>query len=240
MDDIKPRPASDPLGVKPTDSLLHRAFKTQMKILLAGAAVVIPFILSIGVLWYVGVWIDDGIEQFINWVAGRGEADHIVISPGLGFLAAVGGIYMVGLLTRVYLFQRLVRVGEWIVSRIPLAKSLYEAVRDLLRFFGGGDQQKEMGRVVIVTLADGQVRMLGILTNEHPSGLTGRKQRDAGEQTDAQAGNNLTRTDQRVAVYLPMSYQLGGFTVYVEPGSVEPVDMSVEEAMKIAATADVG
>ena len=41
----------------------------------------------------------------------------------------------------------------------------------------------------------------------------------------------LLRGD-RVAVYLPMGYMIGGYTVFVPREWVTPIDMSVEEAMR--------
>ena len=40
-----------------------------------------------------------------------------------------------------------------------------------------------------------------------------------------------------VAVYLPMSYQVGGYTVMVPRASINPVQMSREEAMRFVLTA---
>jgi uncharacterized membrane protein len=40
-----------------------------------------------------------------------------------------------------------------------------------------------------------------------------------------------------VAVYLPMSYQIGGYTVLLPRRLVEPVDMSVEDALRFTVTA---
>src|SRR5690606_15334714 len=37
---------------------------------------------------------------------------------------------------------------------------------------------------------------------------------------------------ERVAVYLPMGYMIGGYTVFVPTEWVNPIDMSVEEAMR--------
>jgi len=36
----------------------------------------------------------------------------------------------------------------------------------------------------------------------------------------------------RVAVYLPMGYMIGGYTVFVPRGWTQPIEMSVEEAMR--------
>ena len=38
--------------------------------------------------------------------------------------------------------------------------------------------------------------------------------------------------EDRVAVYLPMSYQIGGYTLFVPRGWITPLDMSVESALR--------
>ena len=40
-----------------------------------------------------------------------------------------------------------------------------------------------------------------------------------------------------VAVYLPMSYQIGGFMVLVPRAALEPVDLGVEDALRTIVTA---
>jgi uncharacterized membrane protein len=37
-----------------------------------------------------------------------------------------------------------------------------------------------------------------------------------------------------IAVYMPMSYMMGGYTVFVARELVEPTSLSVEEGMRIA------
>ena len=41
----------------------------------------------------------------------------------------------------------------------------------------------------------------------------------------------------RCAVYLPMSYQMGGYTLYLPRSMLTPIDMSVEDALRFAITA---
>jgi uncharacterized membrane protein len=41
----------------------------------------------------------------------------------------------------------------------------------------------------------------------------------------------LAGSDQ-VAVYLPMGYMIGGYTIFVPRSWTEPIDMTVEEAMR--------
>jgi uncharacterized membrane protein len=42
-----------------------------------------------------------------------------------------------------------------------------------------------------------------------------------------------------VAVYFPMSYQIGGYTLYLPREKLRTVDMPIEEAMRLALTAGV-
>ncbi|TSE30797.1 hypothetical protein Tchar_02391 [Tepidimonas charontis] len=44
----------------------------------------------------------------------------------------------------------------------------------------------------------------------------------------------------RVAVYLPMGYMIGGYTVFVPRDWVTPIDLSVEEAMRSSLIAWMG
>jgi uncharacterized membrane protein len=39
-----------------------------------------------------------------------------------------------------------------------------------------------------------------------------------------------------VAVYLPMSYQIGGYTLYLPRDRIQPTELSVEAAMRIVLT----
>ena len=42
-----------------------------------------------------------------------------------------------------------------------------------------------------------------------------------------------------VAVYFPMSYQIGGFTLIMPKDRIQPVDMTMDQAMRFALTAGV-
>ena len=71
---------------------------------------------------------------------------------------------------------------------------------------------------VVVRLGD--MRLLGFVT------------RDDLPELEAQAGGI-----DLVAVYLPMSYGIGGYTVYLPKDQCESLDMPVETAMRMALTA---
>jgi uncharacterized membrane protein len=43
--------------------------------------------------------------------------------------------------------------------------------------------------------------------------------------------------DDLIGIYLPMSYMIGGFTIYLPRKQVKPLDISVEKAMRVTLTA---
>jgi uncharacterized membrane protein len=65
-------------------------------------------------------------------------------------------------------------------------------------------------------------------------GLMGLVTRDSFADLPEGIGDETT-----VAVYLPMSYQLGGFTAMVPKDRIQPVDLKVDEAMQFVLTAGV-
>ena len=185
----------------------------QLRIFLAGAMVVVPFALTAYVVWWAGA----GLDGLVNDLIGPKDNGDRRLPPGAGALAVLVGVYLVGLLMHLWLFRWVVGLLEKALSRVPVVKGLYEAFRDLLKLFGGRSEQ--MGQAVRYSPRGSDIKLLGIRTSTSPRGAAG---------------------EGRVAVYLPMSYQIGGYTVYVPADAVEPLDMSVEEALRIAATADVG
>jgi len=188
--------------------------KRQLRIFVAGVMVVLPFALTGYVVW----WAGSGLDAMGRAALGRiAPAAGKWLFPGVGALLLVVAIYLVGLLMHLWAFRWGVKLLERLFSRVPVVKSIYESLRDILQLFGG--DAGRMGQVVRYRLPGTDVQLLGIRTSTAPRG--------AGE-------------GGKVAVYLPMSYQFGGFTVYVPPEAVEPIDMTVEEALKIAATGDVG
>jgi uncharacterized membrane protein len=134
--------------------------------------------------------------------------------PGMGLAAGLVLLFFIGVAVNAWIFRRILRAGEDLLERIPLVKSVYRALRDFVDFFSTKGGQGDMRQVVLVSVAG--LRLLGFITCERISDIPSFSQ-----------GENV------VAVYLPMSYQIGGFTIYLPRSQVETVDMPAEEAMRI-------
>src|SRR5688572_31231946 len=164
---------------------------------------------------------------FVLWVLGMLERffgrQVVLLLPdewyrtGMGLLVAIAVIFATGLLMHGLVFRRLFGWAEWLLLEIPFVRSVYSALRDLLGLFA---DHKDPALQVVSLKLWGEHRILGFVTRSDFDGLP--------------AG--VARPNE-IAVYLPMSYQIGGFTVFVPKSAVTAVDMSREEAMKFILTA---
>jgi len=200
--------------------------KKQMQILLAGVLVVIPFAVTIAVIWWAasklgacGYEVATFINKKYTDVPPPEQEGLKMLMALVGSLLLIGLIYILGLLTRSYVFRRIVMLMERLFSRVPGVKTVYESVRDLLKLFG--PSAGRMGKVVLYRPNGGEATMLGILTNANPTGLASVADADL------------------VAVYLPMAFMIGGPVVYVPREHIQEIDMPAEQALRLAATAEI-
>jgi uncharacterized membrane protein len=171
-------------------------------------------ILPVGLTIYVIFWFAGVAERLFAPVIRLIVPDQLYW-PGMGLVCGVVTLYFVGLAVNAYLVHRALRISDDLFARIPVVKTIYLAIRDFMRFFPSSGQGSELQRVVMVPFGPGKV--IGFVTAESDAML--RRSGGAGES---------------IAVYMPMSYMMGGYTVFVARELVEPTSLSVEEGMRIA------
>jgi uncharacterized membrane protein len=183
------------------------------RIFLTGLLTVIPAVATVYLLaWLFGA-IDRMFGKPLRWLM----PDETYLA-GMGIVVAVALVFGVGVLMHGVLFRQLFRMIEQAMLSVPLVRSIYGAMKDLLGLFG---QHKDPAlQVVSLTMPGTGWRVLGFVTRS--------------DFADLPAG---VGTAKEVAVYLPMSYQVGGYTVIVPREAIRPVEMSREDAMKFILTA---
>jgi uncharacterized membrane protein len=200
---------------KPLLQLLN--WRRLTRTFLSGLFVLLPIMVTFAVvLWIIGV-AETVLGGFIR-VLLPGDA----YLPGMGLVVSLLLIFLVGVAMQAIFFRELMNWIEEQLERIPLIKTVYSAVKDLTGFFSrAGSGSRRFGQVVQVQLPGMPIRMLGFVTLEELAsvGLAGAE------------------GDEAVAVYLPMSYQIGGYTVLLPRRYLTPVDMGMEEAMRFLITA---
>lgn len=138
--------------------------------------------------------------------------------PGMGFLLSIVLVIAVGVLMYSFVVRQVYLRVTALLERIPVVKSVYGMLVDVVRLFGSAEE-RPFRKVVLVQNGEG-VEQLGFLTRD-----------DFGDLPEVGAG--------KVAVYVPMSYQLGGFTMVVPRARVREVAMKVEDALRFCVTAGV-
>lgn len=186
------------------------------KLFLKGLVVVIPAVLTLAIFW----WMARGAEHLLGGLIIRFLPEGWYI-PGMGVVSALAITILIGLLTHIILFQRLFDLGDRILNRLPLVKTIYSAIKDFIGYFSP-DSSKAMSKVVLVKVPGQAFEMLGFVTREEFSRLP----------------LDLT-VDDPIAVYLPMSYQIGGYTLFLPRSCLTPVDLSFEDGMKLVLTGSV-
>jgi len=182
---------------------------------LRGLGIVLPIALTI----YLVVWVARAAETLLKPLALLFMPDAYYI-PGSGVLLGIALVYLAGLLVQLFVIRWLVRLGQRMLERTPLVKSIYNALNDFVSYVSRRPSA-DTSRVVSVRL-ENDMSVIGFITDPNPSQLVAE-----GDPAD------------RVAVYLPMSYQVGGYTLLLPRDRLRPLNLKVEDAMRLVLTAGV-
>ena len=176
---------------------------------LRGIGVLIPLGLT---YWFFEALLNaiDGIlsSHFKTWLGRQ--------IPGIGFVAMVFIILLVGLLTRNLIGRLLLAWFENLVRSIPVVRSVYSAIKDLVGAFGMDGKSKTFRQVVMIEYPRTGLFCIGFVTNEMPYAQTGGITRDF------------------VNIYIPNPPNpTSGFLVLVPREEVVHLDLSIEEGLKL-------
>lgn len=201
---------------RPDDARLSIAtMRYVYRVFLKGLLAVLP----LAVTGYLLVWLATTFESLFKPLLSQllPENDYV---PGMGVGLGIIGVFVIGLMLQAWFMQRLWGWGEKLLDRMPLVRQIYGALKQLVDYLGG-NEQPEGSTAVMVSYGEPPVRLLGLVTSSDVNYAP----QDAEERL--------------VAVFLPWSYQVGGFTVYVPRSSVEKIELSREEVLRLAITAGV-
>jgi len=190
--------------------------KSIGKIFLTGIFTVLPILATV----YLVIWLLSAIERFLGKPLLFLLPDEFY-RAGMGLVAGIVLVFVTGLLMRAWLFRQVIKAGEELLMHVPLVKGVYKALKDFIGMLSS-DSSADLLQVVSVQLPGSEMRLLGFITRSDFSDLP----KGVGKEGE-------------VAVYLPMSYQVGGYTVLLRRELLEPVGMSREEALRFLLTAGI-
>ena len=183
--------------------------------LVRGLVVVLPIGFTVWLLWWIGSSTEALLQRVILLVV---PPEHYL--PGMGIVAALLLLLAAGTLFNALIVQSALASWERFLDRIPVVKTIYGATRDFMKLIPAGGRRRDLRRVVLARFGEAQV--IGFVT-----------------QDDAAELGIVGAQDGLVAVYFPMSYQIGGYTVLLPRSRLVQLDLPVEAAMRMVLTGGV-
>ena len=176
--------------------------------LIAGFFVTVPLIVSVVALVWMFQWIDGLMGPYlVRWLGQE--------VPGLGLLATIAGMLIVGAVATNVLGRRLVERAEKYLMRVPIFKTVYAPVKQLMLAFSPDNEYGFKKVVIVEDLERGFV--LGFLTKEF----------------DLDRGLGAERL---MAIYVPTNHlYLGDIRIYPSRLARFP-NITVQEGIRIFLT----
>ncbi|MHB8171062.1 MAG: DUF502 domain-containing protein [Thermincolia bacterium] len=190
--------------------------KRIIRYFLNGLLAVTPITLTIWILVWLFQVTDGILGQYLKEYFGT--IIPVAYIPGIGLLVMVALITFIGFLASAWVSRTVVQWIEKLMSKIPLVKSIYSIIKDTIHSFLG--DKKSFSQVVLVKVPGTMMKIVGFVTVEKVVNFK------------ELAGDHL-------AIYIPQSFQVAGFTVLVPKEDVIFVEMSADEALKFMLSAGV-
>ena len=141
--------------------------------------------------------------------------------PGLGLILSLLLVVLTGMLAKNYVGRRVVDFGEHLLSKIPLVRPIYSAMKQMTQAMFG-ETQAAFKRVVLVEFPRQGIYALGFVTGT------------ATEEIEDRTASKL------VSIFLPTTPNpTSGFYLMVPEKETVALSMSVEDAFKLLISAGI-
>lgn len=171
---------------------------------LTGVATILPLSLTMYILYKIFLFIDGITADIYREVFG-------IEIIGLGFFTTIAIILFVGFVTRNVIGQKLLELIDKLVAKIPVVQNIYNTIKEISKTFFNKDKTSFKQPVKIDFPTEG-IESIGFITNK----------------------NVRSENKNKIAVFIPTTPNpTNGFLVFVDKEKVKPLDISIDEAIKI-------
>ncbi|CAN5909639.1 DUF502 domain-containing protein [soil metagenome] len=203
------------------------SFRTMMVAvrnrILSGLLLALPIISTIAILYllyaYLQEWALDPLARLVSdyKIGGRMREQmpfwwDRVVAPLISFVLVLTILYFLGYLVR----SRIVRMIDWILLRLPIVTTIYQAVSTLFQSLETQRQSNRFKRVVLVAFPHPGMRSLGLVTNS---------------LKDRATGKTILCVVVLTGVIPP-----AGFTLFIPEEEVTDIDWTINQALQATLT----
>ncbi|MFZ7103459.1 MAG: DUF502 domain-containing protein [Peptococcaceae bacterium] len=199
--------------------------KRLQKYFITGLVVLLPTVISIYVFLIIFNFIDKlflGKLPFVKYIPGLNYLNVLAENiPGIGFLTTIVIILLIGVLATNLLGKRLLSFFDKLMLSVPLVNSIYNAVKQIIEAFIRNDKEA-FQKVVLIQYPRKGLYALAFMTGT--------------SKGEIQAKTN----QEMVNVFLPTTPNpTSGFLLLVPKEDLVPLEMSVEEGIKLVISGGV-
>lgn len=194
--------------------------------ILTGIFVTVPFVLTLFILYIIGKWIIAFVNsKTLMFTGGLLDQLHPVVSQtitfAIGVLATLLIVLIIGAIARNYLGRKLVGFGEYLIIKIPLARTIYIAIKQIIETLFLSTGMKNLKRVALFEYPRKGIYSIGFITGT------------------LEPGQQHNQTDKTlVSIFVPTTPNpTSGYYIMIPKEDIEELHISVEDAFRIIMSA---
>ena len=181
-----------------------------------GFLVTAPILITLYVTWIVITFIDAKVANLLPEYLDFRTAFPYQI-PGIGLLIVIIFITIIGALTPGLIGRTLLKTGERIVSKMPIVRSIYSALKQIMETIMSTNSNS-FREVVLVEYPRKGIWVIGFVTGE----------------TKGEVQKKLENKNQLINIFIPTTPNpTSGFLLFVPKKDALYLKMSVEQAVKL-------
>ena len=176
---------------------------------LTGVALVLPFVVTIAIIWLFVSFIDNNVEPLVP-----DTLAFLKTFPGGGVLLALVTLTLVGALAGNLVGRWIVETGDRVIANLPLVRSIYGGAKQVFKQVAAPERTSFKQAVLVEFPLPGSYA-IGFITNENT------------EEVVSDIGEEL------IAVYVPQApIPTSGFLLYLPRTAFKLLSISPDEALK--------
>lgn len=184
----------------------------------AGMVIAAPLAATFFILQFLITFIDNRVKPLLPPLLKPETYTNYAI-PGFGVLVLVVALTILGAVTANLIGRSLLAATDRILSRIPIVKNVYAALKQLTEVLAN-NQQASFDRCVMVEYPKKESWCIGFVSSH------------AKQEIGSKLGTS------KIGVFVPTTPNpTSGFLIYVEETETIPLEMTVEEGAKMILTA---
>lgn len=162
-------PAIKGMVIKPAAKPRHPFLAWLQRSLLTGAVVATPLAVTILLIQ----WFATTVDKLIKPIVPHAIRDAVFFVPGIGVVIALALLIVIGAVTANFLGRALIRAGDAIMDRVPIVRTIYGSVKQVVQTVANQDQPS-FKEVALMQFPRPGVWVMVFITND-PQGDIARK-----------------------------------------------------------------